>query len=447
MVSARHGIGAGILIIAAVVIGCAAKTPRQQVHAPATEVARAGKASQPDRSGGDAFGEGSASETGAERTEVAPRSVAQHTEAYARNLESMLSKRGAAPDGTDDTVSTIPPVGSYAEGGDATDVSTLANTGMQIEPRADGTAQDAGAAHRNAVADARGAGTGQAPEGNVRSDAAQPSPSWETVTGNGSSRGANGPTTRPAAEAQAAGARSFATPQAAGGGVTDELVRKLTARIKDDPRDAAGHLDYQLLQFLLDEPVPQLSTISTLPAEDRELLTTLLDGLSNFRNGLRAEANMLQSKKVAPLLELADRLRGQADLTLPASLLCKSVKRFGVYEPMDPPRFIAGKKDNEAIIYCEVANFASQMTPDKKWETKLKQEAVLYSETGLAVWSDKSDTVTDLSRNRLHDFFIADKVHIPGNLPVGRYLLKMTVTDLHANRVAEATVPVQFVAQ
>ena len=123
------------------------------------------------------------------------------------------------------------------------------------------------------------------------------------------------------------------------------------------------------------------------------------------------------------------------------------VKRFGVYEPMDPPRFIAGKKDNDAIIYCEVANFASQMTPDKMWETKLKQEAVLYSETGLAVWSDKSDTVTDLSRNRLHDFFIADKVRIPGNLPVGRYLLKMTVTDLHANRVAEATVPVQVVAQ
>jgi len=190
-----------------------------------------------------------------------------------------------------------------------------------------------------------------------------------------------------------------------------------------------------------------LKSIAPLPEEDRELLTTLLDGLSNFRTGLRADANSLQSKKVAPLLELADRLRSQGELTISTAALCKSVQRFGVYEPMEPPRFVAGRKDNAAILYCEVANFSSQLNDKKLWETKLKQEAVLFSESGLQVWSDKTDTVLDQSRNRLHDFFIADKIVLPSSLPVGRYLMKMTVTDLHANRVAEATVPIQIVAQ
>jgi hypothetical protein len=450
MVSARHGIGAGIVITSAVVIGCASKAARLQAPSTPPSAAARTHPSPTDEGRSKDEGTAAANTSDAPPTEVAPRSVAQHTEAYARNLESMLSRRGAAPADDPDEVSTIPPLArdpfeaEDTAAGDTTPAGTTANTGMRLDAKAGHGGQDV-APQRPALADARGSGAARDAQRGVRSDADPQSPSWDTLTSNAPARGADQPATAPAAEAEAAGARSFAAPTAAG--LSEELVRKISARMKQDPRDAAAHLDYQLLQFLLDEPVPQLSAISSLPAEDRELLTTLLDGLSNFRNGLRAEANMLHSKKVAPLLELADRLRAQADLTLPAALLCKSVTRFGVYEPMDPPRFVSGKKENNAIIYCEVANFASQMTPNKMWETKLKQEAVLYSETGLAVWSDKSDTVTDLSRNRLHDFFIADKIRIPGNLPIGRYLLKMTVTDLHANRVAEATVPVQIVAQ
>ena len=67
--------------------------------------------------------------------------------------------------------------------------------------------------------------------------------------------------------------------------------------------------------------------------------------------------------------------------------------------------------------------------------------------TLLPVWQDKSKTLTDLSRNRRHDFFIVKTIRLPANLTIGRYLLKVTVIDQQASRVAEATVPVQVVAQ
>jgi hypothetical protein len=228
---------------------------------------------------------------------------------------------------------------------------------------------------------------------------------------------------------------------------SSDLEGKLAAQMEKYPRDLWAHLDYQLFHFLRDEPVPQLENLTPLALEDRELVSAVLDGLTNFRNGLRADSNMLLSRKVRPLMEMADRLRARSDLNIPTLALCTKVEAFGTYEPIDPPRFIVGK-ENLAIIYCEVENFSSTPSNGQKtWETHLTQEAVLYTESGMQVWIDKAGTIVDRSRNRRHDFFIAKKIKLPQNLTIGRYLLKVTVEDEQAKRIAEQTIPVEVAAQ
>ena len=59
----------------------------------------------------------------------------------------------------------------------------------------------------------------------------------------------------------------------------------------------------------------------------------------------------------------------------------------------------------------------------------------------------KQASVIDLCRNRRRDFFLADRLTIPASLPAGRYVLKVTVVDDLANRVAESTIPVTIAAQ
>jgi hypothetical protein len=216
--------------------------------------------------------------------------------------------------------------------------------------------------------------------------------------------------------------------------------------LKDNGRELWAQLDYQLLQFLKDKPTPQLDVMAKLSNEDRELIASVMDALTNFRNALRADNNMLMSRKVRPILDLADRVRAQADLVIPTLALCTKVDGFGIYEPIEPARFTA-MKPHEIIVYCEVENFASQQNEKKMWETKLSQEVVLYTETGLPVWQDKTESIPDLARNRRHDFFVVKKTKFPPNITLGRYLLKVTIVDQQASRVAEATVPVQFVAQ
>ncbi|HTL30730.1 MAG TPA: hypothetical protein VL282_15980, partial [Tepidisphaeraceae bacterium] len=121
------------------------------------------------------------------------------------------------------------------------------------------------------------------------------------------------------------------------------LDERLGRLVKDYPKDVSAQFEYQLLQFLENQQVPQMQVLSSLPSEDRELLTAIVDGLSNFRNTIRIDNNMLLSRKVRPILDLAERLRSQAELSIPTLALCSKVSGFGNYEPVEA-RFPAGKE-------------------------------------------------------------------------------------------------------
>lgn len=395
-------IGAGVALTALVYAGCAAKPKPSAKPARRTAPTPAAVAHEPGSRPDASADAGAAEAPTITPAEVTPRSVAQHTELYAQNLESLLAKRAGAAHAEPAKQTEPAPTTAPAS---AEVVKPAANEQLKVEP----------GAPEKVV---------EVPEKVVAAPAPQVRRSAKPQAADDAAQVAFAKTVSP---------------------TSDQLLKKLAARVKEYPSDVAAHLDYQLLQFVRDEPVPELASVAPLPAEDRELLTALLDGLSNFRGALRGESNMLQSKKVSPLLEMSDRLRALGELTIPAAALCTKVDRFGVYDPMEPAQFHAGA-NNEAVLYCEVANFSSQLNSSRQWETRLKHEAVVYNETGLNVWTIKADTVSDASRNCRHDFYVVRKLRMP-NLPVGRYLLKVTVTDLQVSRVAEATVPIQVVAQ
>jgi hypothetical protein len=228
----------------------------------------------------------------------------------------------------------------------------------------------------------------------------------------------------------------------------DDLEKRLQQRARDYPADLAGQLDYQLFGLLSDRPSPDMNQIASLSSEDREIVSALMDGLSNFRSQARAEDNALLSKKIRPILEMADRLRAQAELAAPTVCLCTRVDGFGVYKPLDSTRLLANR-EHELIVYCEVENFTTRPNDQKMWETRLTEETTLYTQAGLPVWPAQRDTqpVVDLSRNRRHDFFIARKIRLPADLAVGQYLLKVSIVDTQSNRVAEGSTSLQIVAE
>jgi hypothetical protein len=228
---------------------------------------------------------------------------------------------------------------------------------------------------------------------------------------------------------------------------TDDYELKLHKLVQDYPRDLGNQLDYQLLRLVRDESTPDLADVSQLSSEDRDLLLALMDGLTNFRAGVRRDSNLMLNRKIHPLVEMSERLRSQGQLAIPTVAFCSSVASFGVYTPMASSRFPVGK-ENDLIVYCEAANFTSIRGNDTIWRTRFRQELVLYTDTGLAVWPEKSNGASfiDQSRNLRHDFFIPRLIRLPSSLAAGKYVLKITLTDEESNRVTEASAPLEIIS-
>jgi hypothetical protein len=206
--------------------------------------------------------------------------------------------------------------------------------------------------------------------------------------------------------------------------------------------DLAADFDAALLGMLKDEPA---APNASLPADERQLIASVIDSLAHFRHGLRDAGNTTMAARVAPLVDLSDRVHAQSPLTVPTLAICKSVTQFGAYDEYENASFPAGK-ETATIVYCEIENFSSRQADPGRWETKLSYEAALYdaqsADRSTPVWSKKPTEVIDECRNRRRDFFLADRFTIPPNLPVGRYILKVTVIDTLANHVAEKSVPI-----
>lgn len=222
--------------------------------------------------------------------------------------------------------------------------------------------------------------------------------------------------------------------------LTTELDSAIKERIARDPRDVPSILDGQLLAYLKDQPTPNVAALSGLPAEDREIISAVMDALVNFKLTMKADPNAMYAAKVKPLADMSERLRTRADLNVPVMTFCSDIRFFGIYDPV--PAMLSSRSDTRTYLYYEVQNFTSRFTTDTRmWETRLTQQLVLYDASGRVVWQDRVQSLVDNCRSKRNDFFVRSQLRLPP-VAAGRYLLKLTLTDLNVGRVTESTLPV-----
>lgn len=219
-----------------------------------------------------------------------------------------------------------------------------------------------------------------------------------------------------------------------------DLDATVAQRVARDPRDVSAQIDSAILAYLREEPSPDPSKVAALPQEDREVVAAVIDSLVNFRAVTRANPNAMYASRVRPFAELSDRLKMRSDLSVPTVIMASKVDSFGVYEPM--PQVLSSRGETVTIIYTEVANFSSRLTEKRLWETRLAGEMMLYDSNGKLVWQFRPPNTLDLCRNRRNDFCVSYVVRIPPQ-PAGRYVLKVSVTDLNVQRVAEGVMPLE----
>ncbi|MGC4032311.1 MAG: hypothetical protein QM754_11380 [Tepidisphaeraceae bacterium] len=166
----------------------------------------------------------------------------------------------------------------------------------------------------------------------------------------------------------------------------DPLGQQLAKKARDYPRDLAPQIDDQLYRMLNGEQVPTSDAMAGLSLEDRDILSSILDGMANFRGGVKKDANLLVTRKIKPILEMSDRLRSRADMSIVNANVCRKITAFGIYDPIIPANLRSGIV-NKLWLYYEVENLNPRLDGNNNWVTPFQQDLVLYDEYGQPQWS------------------------------------------------------------
>jgi hypothetical protein len=191
----------------------------------------------------------------------------------------------------------------------------------------------------------------------------------------------------------------------------------------------------RLTQLALNRDAEAVAVSSALPEQSRTLLALLIGAAQAVRAVVHGAA-VTDADVLRQVDDLRSALAQRADPMVHTVQLCSKVMTFGVYEEMVPAEFTAGYPI-QTIVYSEIGNLRSEASADGRYRTQLSTRLEILTATGESVWIHEEPEIIDDCRRRRRDFFIAQRVTIPGTLPAGEYVLKVQVEDRLASRLGE----------
>lgn len=248
--------------------------------------------------------------------------------------------------------------------------------------------------------------------------------------------------------------------------MTDLLIEAAEAEDPFAPLSAIAALEAASPGALERARVRDETGFSLLFPSQEAMLGAMTDLVRAWRDGDPDEASQ-EAQSVA------DRLRAGGGLRLPKVAICRRVDGFGRYEAFSKPVFLAGRA-NEMILYVEVDRFAhapamwsetaragrgARTTRETERETvderhadafavELTQSVQLWRDRdNLLVWSQPVQRDRWVSRNRVRDFYLVNRIILPATVSTGRYTLKVVMRDVNQpGGVAEAAIPIEVVS-
>ncbi|MBL8746085.1 MAG: hypothetical protein JNK58_06990 [Phycisphaerae bacterium] len=241
----------------------------------------------------------------------------------------------------------------------------------------------------------------------------------------------------------------------------EALVAELAAQLREQSRSssapAASLLRLAALELIESKAgEADAAAEAALTPQESEFLRAWREMFAAARDGLSSSGDL--APLAAQMVSLAERVQAAQPLSVLESRLCTRVEGFGMFDELKrrdgggPYVFVAGKRQR-AIVYVELANFTHEARTQggvNGFEVRLAQELELFhssAESDTVVWRRPFQEINDFSRKRRRDFYTTQVIDLPANLGVGSYRLKVSMSDRATGAVAEAVVPMEFVAE
>jgi hypothetical protein len=219
---------------------------------------------------------------------------------------------------------------------------------------------------------------------------------------------------------------------------TRDLIEALRTRIATQPGDASwrAQLDERLLRVLAGEYEQARAPFEAVPAEQARVAAGFIETLISLREAHGGDLPGESSRLLERIDGLRDSLIPISDLALPKVALCRAVVGFGLYDPIEPPRFPA-RAGGEFVAYCEIRHLTSRRLENGEHETHFDVTISILTAEGRTIQEQTIPDVRTRWRDARHECFIAPLVTLPPALSPGDYVAKITVADRIGSKVAQ----------
>ena len=209
-----------------------------------------------------------------------------------------------------------------------------------------------------------------------------------------------------------------------------------------NPADVEAARTLRFMYFLSGQDEKSLEAIPGLSVEDQNLWRSLMWALISARDRTPGMSRSAQAAEVLDALgDVQAILERQAPLELGEVRFCQVINDFGNYTPLAANRF---KPAEQALLYTELRNFASQKGKDGLCRVRLNLMLALETPEGTPVWQESIPNIEDTCRRPRHDFFLTTRIPIPRDLKAGQYVLKVTFEDATTRKQAGARLELEI---
>ena len=220
-------------------------------------------------------------------------------------------------------------------------------------------------------------------------------------------------------------------------------IEQLEALVAQDPNEVGKQVRLRYL-YLAEGMTEKALALPENMNPDQAVLLMKIVRSAIATQKVMDDPTAVSGETVEAVEDLRDWLVSNADLEIPRVVLCTSIHSYGRYEAIPDGFFVSGKA-NEAYLYCEVKNFATESTSDGKYRTRIAHRLELLTPRGHSVWKDPGERkVVDICLNKRTEFFFNRLVQLPLGINAGYYVWKATVEDKVKSRIDEASLLLQI---
>jgi hypothetical protein len=139
--------------------------------------------------------------------------------------------------------------------------------------------------------------------------------------------------------------------------------------------------------------------------------------------------------------EATNQLAAVSNLEVKSIAFCTDVEQYGVFTKFPKTQFQA---DQQVLLYCEIENVASSRVNKDGYESQLQGSYEIIDSQGRKVADQLLPVATETCQNHRRDYFIAYKIYLPQQIPLGNYQLRLTIEDMKARKFGQSQIDFQI---